>query len=114
MFVRLKESYVVAEGPVTISVIIGEGQKGHTTVFLDASERTDGATIAGFPLGNGPDLEGREVRVSSVVTDTNPSTNHTSVTYTLSGGAAERTYKLEYTVSKPYETVGYYAKFRLL
>lgn len=114
MIVRLNESYEAADDMVTITVEVGNGQKGHNTVYIDSDKRVSGSKITGEPLGNGAELRGKEIRVSSTVTDTNQNTNRTSVTYTLKGGKQDRVYALAYTVESERETVGYYAKFKVL
>jgi hypothetical protein len=114
MLVRLKESYEVEANPVHVTVIAGEGQKAQTVVYVDRNRIASGAKIEAFPLGPGTDLEGKELRISTAVIDTNAQTNRTSVLYRLTGGAQDQEYTLQYTVSKEKEQVDYYATFRLL
>jgi len=114
MLVRLRDSYVVAGGEVTLTVQIGEGQKGFVEVQLDGVTIGRGADIPKLSIGMGPALAGRRLRVTSTVADTSEATNHTSVTYILKGGQQERTYRSEQDVDAPGDTVDYDAIFRLL
>jgi hypothetical protein len=114
MIVCLKESYTVDEGDVKLAVVVGEGQKGYSEVLVDGVLRTSGATILDFNLGRGSELAGRRLRITSAVTDTNPHTNRTTVTYTLAGGLSDKAFQLSYEVDNPGETVDYDAIFRLL
>lgn len=113
MLVRLVEDYEVADGDVTISVVVGQGQRGYTSVSHDGLELGHGPTITELAIGDGAVIRGTELRVSTTVTDTNPNTNLTSVTYTLKGGREDRTYRLMYEVEES-GTIRYYAKFALL
>ena len=114
MLVRLKDSYVVADAEVKLTVEIGEGQKGYVEVQLDGRTIGQGDGITDLPIGPGPELGGRKLRVTSTVTDTNDKTNHTSVMYTLKGGRQTQSYDSRYEVEAPGATVDYDAIFRLL
>ena len=114
MLVRLKDSYVVADDEVRLTVEIGQGQKGYVEVFLDGTRIGQGDGITDLLVGPGPKLGGQRLRVSSTVTDTNQNTNNTSVTYTLTGGRQTQSYDSRYEVEAPGETVDYDASFRLL
>ena len=113
MTVRLNEAYQVDKANVKVTVRVGDGQKGYTVVYIGSEEKTAGSSIE-HDLGPGEDLEGKELRVSTTVTDTNKSTNRTSVTYVLQGGPKKETFVLTYEVKKEKDQVDYYAKFRLL
>jgi hypothetical protein len=54
------------------------------------------------------------VRLRNSVADTSDKTNHTSVTYVLTGGQQDRTYTSEQAVDAPGGTVDYDAIFQLL
>jgi hypothetical protein len=114
MLVRLKDSYVVADDEVKLTVEIGEGQKGFVEVLLDGMPIGQGDGITDLPIGPGPKLGGRKLRVTSTVTDTNKDTNNTSVTYTLKGGRQTQSYHSRYEVEAPGGTVDYDAIFLLL
>jgi hypothetical protein len=114
MLVRLRDSYVLASGEVTLTVHIGEGQKGFVEVQVDGVTIGRGPDIPKLSIGIGPALAGRRLRVTSTVADTSDKTNRTSVTYILKGGQQEQTYKSEQDVDAPGGTVDYDAIFRLL
>jgi hypothetical protein len=114
MLIRLRESYPVAQDNVVLSVVVGDGQKSYSEVLLDGRRLASGAELPTIDLGPGAALAGRRLRITSTVADTNPDTNHTSITYSLSGGVSDRTFALEHTVDLPGDTVDYDAIFRLL
>jgi hypothetical protein len=114
MVVRLDQSYVVdGKKEVTLNATVGQGQKGHTEMFLDGKLLPCKAEQA-CRLGTGNSLAGKKLRIVSVVTDTNPMTNATSVTYDLGGGKEDRSYVLAFTVAKERETVDYVATFKFI
>ena len=114
MIVRLRDSYTTATDPVLLTVIAGEGQKAFIEARMDGNVITSGSGIVAFPLGNGPDIAGKKLRIATTVTDTNAGTNDTDVTYTLTGGAAAKSVMSSHTVDNPGETVFYDAAFTLL
>src|SRR6266702_4418388 len=93
----LQERYVVADGNVTLRVLIGYAQRGVSTATLDGSQLATG-TIDGLRLGLGPTLVGKRLSVVTSVTKVQHTTNETSVQYVLSGGVEERHYDLTATV----------------
>jgi hypothetical protein len=111
MLVRLRESYLIGTNPVILDVIVGEGQKGLTEVLLNGATIASGASIHGLSL---PAISGQKLRVTSTVTDTNPDTNNTSVTYTLSGGKETQSFVSAHTVGSAGDTVDYDAIFLLI
>jgi len=114
MLVRLRDSYVVAEGLVTLDVEVGEGQKSFVEVLLNGTPIASGAAIKALSVGQGSAIAGKKLRITTTVTDTNTNTNRTSVTYTLKGGKATQTFKSAHEVDSPGGTVDYDAIFRLL
>jgi hypothetical protein len=64
----------------SLSITFGEGQPGSSAI-----KNFDGKYITGnienVPLGLGSAIKGKNLLISSMVTDTNENTNHTSVTY---------------------------------
>jgi hypothetical protein len=114
MLIRIRDSYIVAEGPVTLDVSLGEGQKGFIEVLLSGKVLASGTRIEGLELGDGQALAGQKLRITSTVTDTNPMTNRTSVTYRLSGGKSDRRYMSRHEVDSEGDTVDYDAIFLLI
>ncbi len=109
----LQERYVVADGNVTLRVLIGYAQRGVSTATLDGSQLATG-TIDGLRLGLGPTLVGKRLSVVTSVTKVQHTTNETSVQYVLSGGVEERHYDLTATVEHEGDTVTYVAEFDLV
>jgi len=112
MIIRLTESYVVNDNDeVTITVTVGQGQKGNTEMFFEGKKLPCKSKCT---LGTGKDLTGKSVRVISVVTDTSKHTNDTSVIYDLKGGKSPKQHKVSYTVKKERDTVDYIATFKFV
>ncbi len=87
--------------PVTLSVGIGDGQDGGTAVTLGGELVGSGAEIKNLRIGKpGQDLRDASIECTTTVKDINPSTNHTSVTYSLSGGKEDRDFTYDVTVSE--------------
>lgn len=114
MLIRLREAYTLANERVRLDVVVGEGQRGFIEVRLDGTPLANGHEITGLEVGSAADLAGRKLRIIATVTDTNLSTNRTSVTYTLSGGARTQSWNVQHEVDSEGETVDYDAIFRLL
>lgn len=114
MLIRLREAYELADGDVRLSVVVGEGQRGFIEVLLDGAPLEHGHEITTLRVGAGSELAGRKLRVTATVTDTNTSTNRTSVTYTIRGGERTRSWTVQHEVDTEGETVDYDALFRLL
>jgi hypothetical protein len=104
--------YVVGNGDVQLEVTIGEGQFGSTLVTVGAKVFPQQHLFSQV-LGSGPALRGQVVSVFSVVNDTNPQTNRTSVTYELTGGPAPLKQTASLTVDE-HESVDYVATFDLV
>ena len=81
----LTASYRVADGPVRLRVVVGNGQRGRITVLVDTEVFAEGPEID-IDLGRGPELANRVVTCSTEVVDVQPATDHVSVSYFLSGG----------------------------
>ena len=114
MLIRLRDSYATADGPVTLDVISGDGQKAFIEVSLNGNVLTSGSTIESFPLGLGKAIAGQRLRITSTVADTNPHTNHTSMTYELSGGIRDSSWVSDHDVATDGDTMDYDAIFNLL
>ncbi|HEU4884886.1 MAG TPA: hypothetical protein VFT45_21690 [Longimicrobium sp.] len=79
-------TYPIGDGPVTLEVLIGEGQKGRIAVLLNGAEVARGDGHVRKILG--AQLDGAVVEIFSVVSHTNPQSTRISVTHTWSGGPA--------------------------
>ncbi len=84
-------SYAVRGGePVFVTVLIGDGQEGVSTIFLDQEKISSRVAVSRLPLGDGADLAGRTLVVSSTVVDIRNEHDHTSVTVVLANGRERR------------------------
>ncbi len=114
MAIRLRESYAVADQPIFLDVVSGEGQKPLISVDLDGSVLGEGQQFSRLALGDGAALRGKTLRVIGTVTVMNANSNHTIVTYTLTGGATDRTFVSSHEAASRGDTVDYDAKFSLI
>lgn len=87
--ITLAKDYAVRRRDVFLSVTIGEGQQGRSSLLLDGKEvlRTS-PPIGRFLVGSGEDLPGRVLTIRTIAHDVVAATNRLSVTYRLSGGVA--------------------------
>jgi hypothetical protein len=85
--ITLNEKYSVGMRDVHLTVTIGEGQQGRSSVLLNAREilRTS-PPIGALLLGPGQGLASGTLTVRTVVNDVVAATNRMSVTYKLSDG----------------------------
>jgi hypothetical protein len=81
-----EQDYVVIDGPVRLTVVVGERQFGSSMVFLDDDMIANGV-IEELPLGNGGKIEGKTLTVYTLVTDIRSNTDEMSVTWLFTGGA---------------------------
>ena len=80
-----EQDYVVEDGQVRVSVIVGERQFGSSIVFLD-NEQVANGDVQDFAVGNGGKLGGRTISIYTLVTDVRDNTDEMSVTWVLVGG----------------------------
>ena len=94
-------SYVVSDGAeLQLTVVIGEGQVGLSTVLLDTTPVVSNQeAITDQPIGAGQDVRGKTLVVDTIVNDVNPLTNRVTVTYELTGGPAPQTFVASGTAS---------------
>ena len=111
--IAVEDEYEVADGPVTLSVLVGDRQYGSSMVFLDDELLTNG-DIDEIPIGSGPDLKGRSVSVYTVVTDVRNKKTDMSVTWVLSGGEKRLTVEREATTSKGFGSQMFKAVFEFV
>ncbi len=89
---RLVGTFFAAGGDVNLRAFIGDRQDGAVTVAVDAREVAPSGDV--YRLGPGSELEGKTVIVGASVTDTNPSTNKTSLTVRMSDDLTSDEYRL--------------------
>ena len=80
-----EQDYVVSDGPVRLTVVVGERQFGSSMVFLDDDLVANG-DIDELPIGNRGKLDGKTLVVYTMVTDVRENTDKMSVTWILTGG----------------------------
>jgi hypothetical protein len=109
---KVEESYKAkATGDVAITIVIGSGQFGSIRVRIGGQKIAAAQERLHLVLGKGADVAGKRIDVLSVVNDVNPMTNRTEVTYTLTGGAAPRTFRREHIVKSDFGVVFHAARF---
>ena len=80
-----EQDYIVSDGPIRLSVVVGERQFGSSMVFLNDDLIANGI-IEDLSIGNGGKIEGKTLSVYTVVTDIRDNTDEMSVTWILTGG----------------------------
>jgi hypothetical protein len=112
--VTLDQEYLVKQADVFLSIIIGEGQIGGTTVFLDDKAiLRAGGSFSRLLLGEGADISGQTLTVISSVNDVNKLTNRMSVTYQLDGGAQDAEFVAKGQVTNNNDTLVFQATITL-
>lgn len=112
MAVELEASYAVRpKGVVKLTVVIGDAQLGTSLVRLGNARAMVVGQVKNQGIGAAAKLIGRKLFVKSVVTDVNDKTNHTSITYKLSGGVAPASFGLSATVEEEGDSIVYRATF---
>lgn len=94
--VTLTEKIPTKNGDVQLDVDIGSGQDGTTCVFLDDVL----VTSANGKYALGKKLQGKRAVIQTIVTDINPETNETVITYTFKEGEAQVSFSNQATVSQ--------------
>ena len=111
---ELRADYQVAAGPVELTIVIGDGQRGVSLVFLDAEELIVRPGEPGhYLVGSGPTVAGHTLSVESTVADVRAETNRTSITYVLSGGVAPQEFHQAAPAARAGAEVDYVATFDL-
>lgn len=83
--------------PVTVQVLIGDGQAGGTVLhWEDGSLSLPGEDEAAHTLGEHRDLTNTFLDCTTTVRDIREETNHTSVTIRLDGGAEPAEFAFEH------------------
>ena len=110
--VNLEFAYAVADAPVFLTVVIGDGQIGGSAVKLGDTLIGKPGAIKNRRIGNGPDLLERELSIKTLVSDINDLTNWTSVTYKLTGGPPQTPVTARFRVANNGDGVLYRTTFR--
>ena len=80
-----EDDYVISDGLVRLSVLVGERQFGTSMVFLN-DELIANGIIEDLPIGEGGKVSGKTLDVYTLVTDIRDNTDEMSVTWILTGG----------------------------
>lgn len=81
-----EQDYVVANGQVRLSIVVGERQFGSSMVFIDDEQVANGI-VEEFILGDGMELDGSTCVIYTLVTDVRDNTDEMSVTWIIAGGS---------------------------
>jgi hypothetical protein len=108
-----EQDYVVSEGPIRLTVVVGERQFGSSIVFIDDHDIANGE-IEDLSLGDGAKLEGRELTVYTIVTDVRSDTDDMAVTWILIGGGHRLTATATGAPAKKFGSQMFKAVFHLV
>src|SRR5262245_4131635 len=98
------------DGDVRLTVAIGNGDYGVTRVALNGQVLRQGSTtVNGRLVGEGTDLHDSDLRVDTIVNDTNPITDRTVVYYRLECGATMHDFNFSFDVPTNGDSVVYHA-----
>ena len=92
----LHTNYKVATSDITVTVVVGNGQRGNTLVAVDSEELANGPNVTSLAIGKGTDLAGKTLTLLTTVSQTNTSTPDAVVTYRVRGGAQDRDFQLQH------------------
>jgi hypothetical protein len=81
-----EQDYIVANGQVRLSIVVGERQFGTSMVFIDDEQVANGI-VEELILGDGDSLEGSTAMIYTLVTDVRDNSDEMSVTWIIAGGA---------------------------
>ena len=107
-----EEEYRVNNGPMRLSVLVGEKQFGSSMVFLNDELLANGI-IDELPVGNG-NLDGCRLTIYTLVTDVRDNTDDMSVTWILNGGAHRLSATERGSASKKFGSQMFKAVFHLI
>ncbi|MFQ5793888.1 MAG: hypothetical protein ACE5JP_02430 [Candidatus Bipolaricaulia bacterium] len=101
------------EKPVTLTIKIGHGQRGTTSVNLNDEQLVNNhRNTLKQRIGTGEELNGKTLYCSTIVADIRTETNETSITYELRGGVSQFKQTLQESVESEGDVVFYLATFR--
>jgi len=101
-------TYLVGNDIVRLTVLIGNGQIGGSAApQLDGVPIGEPGSIKDLDIGPGQDLPGKELLVTTLVSDESEATDWTSVVYELSGGAPSDPFVAQHKVANSGKGVRY-------
>ena len=77
-----------AIGEVSLSIVLGDGQKGSSSFKNFNGNYVIGA-VSDVLLGNAENIKNKSLLISSLVSDVNPNTDLTSITYLINDAEAK-------------------------
>ena len=80
----------LTSGPVTLTIVIGDGQLGGSSLKLSRKPFGPAGDIVAVEIGSAAALRNRALEVRTLIADVNPQSNSASVTYEFTGAAPER------------------------
>ncbi|GAB4326891.1 MAG: hypothetical protein Kow0037_00090 [Calditrichia bacterium] len=107
------KDYPVTDRPVYLTITIGEGQIGTSAVML-GNRLLKLGKVTDLLLGEGAELAGKELRIKSLVSDTNDMTNRLTISYRLTGGVKDWEGELSETVDRDGDSVIFRLKVHFL
>lgn len=111
---QLRERYRCADGPIFLTVVIGNRQIGGSAVFIDDDPvPLHLGNVNHAFIGNGRELDGHRVFVKTIVSDRNDQTNRTVVTYLFEGGPEQGVFSQAEEVTNDGDSIIYRAWFDL-
>ena len=108
-----EEDYVVSDGPIRLTVVVGERQFGSSIVFLDDDVVANG-DVSDLQLGDGDRLDGRTLVIYTLVTDIRRDVDDMAVTWILVGGGHRVSATAVGTPSKKFGSQMFKGIFRLV
>lgn len=102
-----------ADSDVTITVVIGEEQIGGGVIKIDGQQISI-TPVENYLLDPANILKGKIILVKNIVSDENPSTNKTSVTYIFKQNGKNQTFVSKAEVDHDKDIIGYWAKFEII
>lgn len=109
--VDLEFDIIVEDGSVHVSVSIGDGQIGGSSMKLDGEAVGPVGEISNFRVGEASDLVGRKLAIRTLVADMSDRHNWTSVTYQLKTPTRLPPIKAKKEVENDQEAVRYNTTF---
>lgn len=73
---------------VFLTVTFGNAQLGTATILLNGAVVGVGQSFINVKLGTGATLKGKRLSIGGLIPDTNPNSNYTNMTVTVTGGGS--------------------------
>jgi hypothetical protein len=108
-----EQDYVVSDGAIRLTVVVGERQFGSSIVFIDDDVVANG-DVEDLSLGDGDKLDGRDLVIYTLVTDIRRDVDDMAVTWILSGGAHRVSATATGTPAKKFGSQMFKAVFRFV